>query len=264
MAPVSYLIVPGSFATPALYDDLVALLHKQGHNVRAISLPSANDGTRLPAPTAADDAAHIREELTALLDHETTPSDVLLLLHSYAGVPGSSAVQGLGRSDRALQAKATAVVGIVYLASFLLPLGMSNRRFLITHKAMPDDVAAGVAGGYLPPIDPAFAPFLFNDVPDEAERARLLGLMTQHSSDSYDGAVAYEAFKHIPSVSIIPGNDLIVPTRLQELMYEAVATDGNVSRVFVEGAGHCLNNSRPDIVAAEMVKLAESQAVHDT
>lgn len=258
MAPkTSFIIVPGSFATAPLYDSLVAALRDQGHEARAIDLPSANDGSVLPAPTGEDDAKHIREAVLATLDSETSPSDVVVMLHSYSGVPGSSALKGLSRADRSAQGKTTAVVGVLYLASFVLPLGESNRTWLSARDAMPEPFKSGVPGGYLPPIDPSFGAFIFNDIKSEELQAKYLAQMTRHSSDSYDGVVSYEAWKEIPSVTVIPENDVIVPTPLQEVMYEqSVAAGGKVRRVFVEGAGHCVNVSRPELVAEELVKLA--------
>lgn len=261
MAPkTSFIIVPGSFATAPLYDSLVAALRDQGHEARAIDLPSANDGSVLPAPTGEDDAKHIRGEVLSTLDSETGPSDVVVTLHSYSGVPGSSALKGLSRADRSAGGKTTAVVGVLYLASFVLPLGESNRNWLSAHDAMPEPFKSGVPGGYLPPIDPSFAAFTFNDIKSEELQAKYLAQMTRHSSDSYDGVVSYEAWKEIPSVLVIPGNDFIVPTPLQEVMYEqSVAAGGKVRRVFVEGASHCVNVSRPELVAEELVKLASGR-----
>lgn len=253
----SFVIVPGSFATVPLYDSLVAVLREQGHDARAINLPSANDGSVLPPPTGEDDAKHICKEITANLDSETGPSDVVVLLHSYSGVPGSSALKGLGRADRSAEGRATAVVGVLYLASFVLPLGESNRSWMSARDVMPEPFKSGIPGGYLPPIDPSYGPFIFNDIKSEEEQARYLAQMTRHSSDSFDGVVSYEAWKYIPSVLIIPENDAIVPTPLLEVMYkDSVAAGGKVRRVFVEGAGHCVNISRPDLVAEELVKLA--------
>ncbi|KAL1860702.1 hypothetical protein Daus18300_009045 [Diaporthe australafricana] len=253
----SFLIVPGSFATASIYDGLVNVLKEQGHEVRAIDLPSANDGSRLPAPTAEDDAQHIRKEVTANLDHETNSSNVIVMLHSYSGVPGSSALKGLSKTARSAEGKSTAVIGVLYLAAFVLPLGQSNRAWLSSHDAMPEPFKAGIPGGYFPPIDPTFAAFIFNDVQSAEEQARCLSLMTRHSSDSYSGVVSYEAWKDISSVLVIPEKDVIVPTPLLELMYEeAKAAGGKIRRVFVDGAGHCVNISRPELVAEELVKLA--------
>lgn len=255
------LIVPGSFSTPPQYDALVRATRDQGHDAKAVELLSANDGTRLPAPTTQDDADHIRRDILAVLDDPAEPRDVVLALHSYAGVPGSSAAEGLGGADRSARGRGTAVVGVAYLASFVLPLGVSNRRFLTEHGSMPEGpFRDGIPGGYLPAIPAEFLSHLLGEVEDEEERSKFVDSRTVQSSDSYDGGVAYEAWKDIPSVTIIPGEDNVVPTQLQELMFEnAVAAGGKITKVVVEGAGHLFTASRPDVVAAELVKLAKGQ-----
>lgn len=256
----SIIIVPGSFTTPPLYEPLVNHLRSQGHEAQAISLPSANDGSVLPPPTTDDDAAHIRQAVTSILDSTTDPKNVVLVLHSYSGVPGSSALKGLSKADRTAQGQNTAVIGVVYLASFILPLGMGNRAYNSASDQPPEEpFKTGVPGGYMPAVDPAFAAYVFNDLPDEEERTKWLGTFTQHSSDSFDGVVTYEAWKDIPSVSLIPGDDLIVPTRHQESMFaNAVAAGGKIERVFIEGAGHVPHLSATGKVADEIVRIGES------
>lgn len=265
MAPqkVTFLIVPGSFCTPPAYDVLIDKLQGQGYAAWAVELLSANDGTRQPPATGADDAAHIRQAILSVLDDEAAPSDVVLAVHSYGGMPGTSAPQGLGRADRSAQGKHTAVVGLVYMASFLIPLGQSNREFMSAEADVPEAARVAVPGGYLPAISPSFMKAIFNDVPlsEEGIIDRYSGAFTRHSSDSFDYKIPYEAWKDIPSVDIIPGNDLIVPTKVQLTMFErAVAAGGKVTKVFVEGAGHAINVSQPELVAAEMIKLAEAQS----
>lgn len=110
----------------------------------------------------------------------------------------------------------------------------------------------------MPAVDPAFAAYVFNDLADEEERLKWIGTFTQHSSDSFDGVVTYEAWKDIPSVSLIPGADLIVPTRHQESMLaDAVAAGGKIERVFIDGAGHVPHLSATGRVADEIVRLGE-------
>lgn len=255
------LVVPGSFTTPPLYDGLIKTIRDQGCDAKAIELLSANDGTRLPAATTAEDAAHIRQHILSVLDHPTAARDVVLALHSYGGVPGSSAAKDLSKADRVRQGKTTAVIGIAYMAAFLLPLGTSNRAFVNDHGATPEVLRVVKdgerVGGYMPAMPPEFTPVLFSDVGSAEEQRRLARFMTAHSCDSFEGGVAYEAWKNIPSITIIPGEDRVIPTDLQEMMYEnAVAAGGNVTRVFVEGASHAVPVSRADAVAAELVKLA--------
>lgn len=280
---VTFLIVPGSFTTPPVYDTLVAQLQNQGYNARATALLSANDGSRQPPATGDDDAAHIRSEVLALLDGTnatgtgtgtgttTAPTNVILAAHSYGGMPGTSALRGLGRADRAAQGHRTAVLGLVYLASFVLPLGQSSRAFLNAEAGdMPAPARVGVPGGYLPALELAFAKdFLgLGQLGEGAEGAEavdeLLGHFTRHSSDSFNHQISYEAWKDIPSVYLIPDNDLVIPTALQLAMCErAVAAGGKITKVVVEGAGHVLNFTHPKLVAAEMIKLAEAQSSED-
>lgn len=284
---VTFLLVPGSFSTPPAYDGLLHhLQHARGYPARTLALLSADDGTRQPPATGADDAAHLRREILSVLDgdnndNEKEATDVVLAVHSYGGIPGTSALRGLGRADRAAQGKRTAVVGLVYVASFVLPLGQSLRGCMLIGgggaeaEASGDDVASapapepvriGVPGGYLPALDRSVLEAIFSDMlpsgeeeKDEDAIAKYAGTFTRHSSDSFDYAIEYEAWRDVPSVYLIPGADVVVPTAAQLAMFEyAVAAGGNITKVLVPGAGHALNVSRMGLVADEMVKLAEA------
>lgn len=236
---VEIIIVPGSFALPPPYEVLVEGFKAQGYNARIVALLSANDGTRFPAATMQDDAAELRAAVESVLDDPENPRDVVLAMHSYAGFPGSEALKGLSRADRAAQGKNTAVVAFVGLASFLPLEGQSLRDIMEVVEGSPASEDK-VPGGYLSAIAPEFAAYLFNDL-DPAEGARLLATMTRHSSDSYDGKVSYAAWRDIPALQIIPSVDLIIPVPKQELMYEKAkaAAPEKVTKLVYEGAGHC-------------------------
>jgi len=259
MAPqastVTFILVPGSFVTPAEYEKVEALLRKQSYSVKLVALLSANDGTRMPPATTDDDTAHIRAAVLSTLDDDQ--SNAVLCVHSYSGVPGSSALQGLSKSDRLAAGKDTAVLGIVYIGSFLPAVGQSLRTIL--GEDMPEPYKTGFPGGYLPAVPPEMAALVFNDLEDQAEVARYHGMMTQHSSDSYGGKCTWAAWKDVNSVQIIPGRDMILPVAIQEAMYEnAVKNAGKVKRVFVEDAGHCVNVSRPQLIVDELLGLVNA------
>ena len=46
-------------------------------------------------------------------------------MHSYGGVPGSSAARGLGKVQRVGEGKKGGVVGLIYVSGFVLPGGAS-------------------------------------------------------------------------------------------------------------------------------------------
>lgn len=250
----TFVLVPGSFVTPVEYDKMIPLLESKGHSVKAIELLSVNDGSRMPPATFEDDVSHIRSAILEILDKQKR--NVVLGVHSYSGIPGSSAVSGLGIEDRKSAGHNTAVTGIVYIASFLPILNESLRDIMNDH--MPPDLRAGFPGDYYPRTSVDFAPYIFNDMTDEAEVAKYHGAMERHASDSYDGRATYEAWKYIQSVQIIPQSDFIIPVMVQEDLYErTVKEGGKVRKVYIEGGGHCVNISRPNAVVKQLLKIAE-------
>jgi hypothetical protein len=67
---------------------------------------------------------------------EDEGKDVLLFMHSYAGMPGAAAATGLAKSQRTQDGKAGGVVGLLFLGAFVVAEGSS---------------CAGLMGGNLPP-----------------------------------------------------------------------------------------------------------------
>lgn len=248
----TFALVPGSFGTPAEYDKVEKLLQAQGHKTRLIALLSANDGTRQPPASTSNDIKHIHSELLKVLE----ASNVVLALHSYSGIPGSGAVEGLTRSARQAKGKSTAIVGILYIASFVPEVGDSVRKIMTALDAMPEPFLSGFPGKYMPGIPAEMAPMIYNDLTDEKEIAKYHGMMVMHSSDSYSGEVTYAGWKDVPSTLIIPSQDVIIPVKVLEWMAERAGEKLRVVRE--EGAGHCVNVSRPEVVVRELLSLAAS------
>ena len=56
-----------------------------------------------------------------ILDH--AERDVILIMHSYSGVPGSAAARGLGKSERTAAGKKTSVIGQIFITAMLIKGG---------------------------------------------------------------------------------------------------------------------------------------------
>lgn len=124
------VIVPGSFSIPSLYDSFVQDLEKNG--VRAVVVKLASVGRKETPGTLSDDVDSISEVVTPLLD---AGQEVVLLTHSYGGVPGSQSLEKL--SDKARQANGgKGIKKIIYMASVILPVGTSNMD--ATRASIPD------------------------------------------------------------------------------------------------------------------------------
>ncbi|RKU48750.1 hypothetical protein DL546_002184 [Coniochaeta pulveracea] len=256
---VHFLLVPGSFSTPPPYNALVTALTQAGFSASVIPLLSANDGTHLPPATMEEDAASIRAAILSILDHPTSPRNVVVVPHSYGGFPASEACLGLTPSARAASGKTTSVIGLVYIGSFLPVEGECLRDIMSRSETFPPDLQIGNPGGYLPPIPAEFASVILNDVKDPVEAARLHATMTLHSSDSYNGKVGYAPWKEVKTVVVTPGEDLVIPVEMQEEMYERAkaATGGKVKKWVVEGAGHCAAWTRPEDFARATISVLQ-------
>jgi hypothetical protein len=119
------LLVPGAWHKGSTFEPVATILRDQGYEAETITLPSAGG----PASTTAyDDAKYIqRQYLSPLVSSE---KEVILVMHSYAGVPGTESVKGFARKDLAEQGKKGGVVGLVYLSAFIVPTGASVATLL--------------------------------------------------------------------------------------------------------------------------------------
>lgn len=84
--------------------------------------------------TAADDATYIQENY--LDDLVFQGKEVVVVMHSYGGIPGTESVKGRTRRDIAAQAKKGGVVALVYMAAFLISAGQS------VDSSLPDGAAS--------------------------------------------------------------------------------------------------------------------------
>lgn len=118
------VLVHGAWHTIDCWSLVTTQLKEYGYSFQAIQLPSAGGDL---ATTAEDDAAHIRKTTYEL---SAAGKDVILVLHSYGGIPGTQSANGLLKKDREVEKKSGGIISIVYVTAFLLPLGASLGSFL--------------------------------------------------------------------------------------------------------------------------------------
>ena len=129
----SILLVPGSFALPEFYDPVFELVRAKGYDIRGLHKPSvglaAGQSRPGPLPTMYDDAAYIAKEAENLVDEG---KDVILVPHSYGGVPTSQSTKGLSKKERQEAGKPGGIVNIAYLTCLTPALGQTAADVLAT------------------------------------------------------------------------------------------------------------------------------------
>jgi hypothetical protein len=115
------VIVPGSFAKVSFYAQFVWLLHEAGFDrIEVVKMPSLGKRDPLPAATMEDDADAVRNIVEQVANDGF---DVLLIAHSYGGVPATESVRGVSKIERASQGKIGGVVRILYTTAVVPEVG---------------------------------------------------------------------------------------------------------------------------------------------
>lgn len=111
-------ILHGAWHSPVFFDPVKAEFEALEYTMLCPQQPST--GAVPPTKSLQDDAAVVRAELELLIEHG---QEVVLVMHSYGGVVGTQAAAGLGKATRMQQGQRGGIIRLLYVCSFLLPLG---------------------------------------------------------------------------------------------------------------------------------------------
>ncbi|KAF7587688.1 hypothetical protein BBP40_006874 [Aspergillus hancockii] len=234
------LVIHGAWHYPEFYAPFCKELEQLGCEVICPRLPTCNNDAP-PTKKLADDAALIRQTAQSLLDSGKT---VIAVMHSYGGVVGTEALQGL------------ALKRLIYMTAFVPSSGKS---------------LAGMFGGRLPPfikIDdergiltvPDPATWFFNDLPPADAAAWAKKLVVHPTSAQFD-PVTHEAYRTIPTTYIVCENDAGLIPAVQEMMIENVRKAGVHVDVERLPASHSPFLSMSEETAKLVLKIASKGAM---
>ena len=119
MTQPTIVLVPGAWHKPEIYSSVTGNLEAHGYPTVSIPLPSA--GAMPPNMTFDEDVRAIRDCLTTLV--ESDEKEVILVVHSYTGMPGAEAPKGLGKKERQEKGLNGGVIRLVFIMAFAMPEG---------------------------------------------------------------------------------------------------------------------------------------------
>ena len=117
------LFIPGAWLHLSTYDTFISLLQDSSFPTIYAAYPSLDPSDPANADAAADTHDVLEESLFPLIENEG--KDVVIVMHSYGGVPGSAAAKGLSKVRRSQEGKRGGVVGLIHISGFVLPGGAS-------------------------------------------------------------------------------------------------------------------------------------------
>ncbi|KAK8060979.1 hypothetical protein PG996_010909 [Apiospora saccharicola] len=114
-------MVPGAWHTAPAFDLIRQQLTNRGFE--SVAVPLLTVGPTDPLNQGVpEDAAAIRAQLEKMVD---AGKDVMVLSHSYGGVPAAAAVEGFNAKDRAAKGQKGGVVMVLHMTSFAAQVGSS-------------------------------------------------------------------------------------------------------------------------------------------
>lgn len=119
-AKPTVVFVPGAWHNSEGFEAVAALLKAAGYGYRGLHLPSVTSNG--PFIQSNEDAVFVLQAVTELVE---AGEDVVIVMHSYGGIPGSSGAKGLSKEDRAKEGKQGGVIAMVYMTALAVEEGVS-------------------------------------------------------------------------------------------------------------------------------------------
>lgn len=113
-----FVFVPGAWHTADSFDVVRDLMHKRGLATEAVSTPSV--GAFPPDKGLHADIEHTHAVVKEMVE---AGRQIVLVNHSYGGMVGAGAVEGLGYAQRCKAGLPGGVIMVVWMAAFVTPKG---------------------------------------------------------------------------------------------------------------------------------------------
>lgn len=212
------VFAPGAWHQPSCFDRIRQSLHRRGYSTDAVSYPSVGFE---PNSTLSDDTTALRRVLEKVA---STGKEIVLVLHSYGGMVGSNAVDGLGVHERMQQKKKGGVIMVVFMAAFAIPKGKMLRDVPTGASWIKFEASFLDYGSVNPNIGQASSCYpltpeevFYHDLPVDEQRKAISNLKPSATA-ILSGCVTYEPWNHIPCMFLFCDNDRAMTLEVQKAM----------------------------------------------
>jgi hypothetical protein len=199
------VLVPGAWHKVAQYSPLTNRLRDAGYEVHPVDYPSTG-----PNPTHTTFEPDVKEISSVIESIADRGDDVMVVVHSAAGIIAGSAAKGHSKADREADGKNGGITHLVYIAAFAAPEGVS----LYDATNGPGEWHM-IDGHLVRPEDPKKR--FYNTCPDDVADMHVKDLQP-FALCAFESKATYAAWKHIPSTYLLCENDQAIPVAAQEYM----------------------------------------------
>ncbi|KAF2800541.1 alpha/beta-hydrolase [Melanomma pulvis-pyrius CBS 109.77] len=249
------VICPGAWAAKQFFDPVMSAFEAKGYpTVWDISSYPEHDPASFPPENL--DAKHLRERvLTPLVEQG---KDVVLFMHSYGGIYGPSAVEGLSKKERTSNGLKGGLIALLWTAAFVARKGTSAMAAMgIDPNNLPEWIDHDETTNWVVIRKTHAKAMLFHDLPDE-EADRLAEALPQQPFSCFALPVLYDPYDD-PNFQdsfgyIFTDADRIIPYELQQ---KYVQIGGIKKTMVLEGSSHSPHLEQPVQLVGNLVGLLE-------
>lgn len=218
-----FVLVPGAWHRADTWSQTTAGLESEGYTCVSVTLPSTSGD---PAAGFGDDVKTVQE---AIRKQTTQRRDVVVVVHSYGGHVGSSAIKGLAEKhhDGSPPPDASSSGHVIGLAMMATGFSITGMSFLeMTGGSPPPFWIADTETGFATLVADVRDLF-YHDLP-EKEGTLWARRLTKHSLKSLaeGGEYAYAGWKDVPCWFLVTLEDHALPAQAQKLFVKTAQDDG--------------------------------------
>ncbi|MCJ1384972.1 hypothetical protein MMC17_008090 [Xylographa soralifera] len=218
-----------------------------------IGLPLLSAGAEPPNMDFTADVNGIRDCLTKLVVEDQ--KEVVLVVHSYTGMPGAEAPKGLGKKEREGKGLKGGILRLVFIMAFAMPEGFQPTA---GGAQMPEWMKVDLERGIVT-VNPVDAKAIFYNDLSSTEGDEWASKLTHQSLGVYSSTTTYAAWRHIPSTYVIGEKDktAMTPQVVEFIINTAKQLEPSAFDVIEKcDCGHCLMISHPQWLAGVLRRAA--------
>ena len=248
-AKPTIILVPGAWHGPECFSAIVSPLVASGYRTVPVTLPSV--GFPDTVTTIEPDIKAVR---IAVHEECDAGHDVLLFMHSYAGLPGPEAVKGLSRAERQQQGMQGGVSHLFFCCSLLLVEGECiDEQF---GRKMPEGVVGPTDALVVSEALGGPENMFYGDLDEETQRRCMDALRPQNYRLVFCSRAVYPAWQYIPTTYLYATQDQALTFEMQKGMVERAKSMGVDIRTETLEASHSPFLSMPAKVVGAVRRAA--------
>ncbi|KAF2012419.1 alpha/beta-hydrolase [Aaosphaeria arxii CBS 175.79] len=243
-----FVLLHGAWHSPQCWHHLVSELGREGFESVTPSLPSS--GSDPPTLDWSQDVQKIRQTISELVRDR----DVVVVMHSFSGMTGGTALEGLDKASCAGKGLFGGVVKLVYIAAFIVPEGFQHSPQGTRNNMVPE-MKTDLESGIVTVREEDAKNMFYQDI-DDGSVAELVRDLRPQSLGSFWSITTFAAWRFIATTYILCTSDRPSTVAAAEYLIETAKASGQhrIEKVIAVDCGHSPFISRPQWLCRTLIE----------